>query len=436
MQKNNQIINLSDKIKVIVTETVYEKMQDLCHYIPEVEWSGVLLYSTEGEITNPKSLVITLRDIILMNKGSKTYTGYDFNEKKRDQSGYSDTHIEYCEEFEEALTWKVGMIHSHNTMNVFFSGTDLSELVDNSPSHNYYLSFIVNNKMEMTAKVAVFAKVEDEVKVSYKALQSNGTPYNMSEGTLKVSSSKVFAYDCEILLEKKERKSYSFFEKNLANILSKNDSPNYFSKVSKWGFEDKHNTNPFMASDFANKPSTGKVNHNANSIDNIQKRLESNNLNKNLSALDHFPVAGYNYSDEDLFDHISKVGDNLVENLEPGLDKVFTPEEQEEDDIIFIDEIAIHLFNRFLFKAGYETEDFCDIEEFALALETVPSIHEDTVVSEYALLWADITEEYDLDFEGTTVSLIEEIEELSLVYPALEPISAGIKKLLNAYLEK
>ena len=45
-------------------------------------------------------------------------------------------------------------IHSHHNMAVFFSPTDDDELVVNSEFHNYYLSLIVNNRNEMTAKVA------------------------------------------------------------------------------------------------------------------------------------------------------------------------------------------------------------------------------------------------------------------------------------------
>jgi hypothetical protein len=43
-------------------------------------------------------------------------------------------------------------------MNVFFSGTDMGELNDNSPKHNIYLSLIVNNYLDMTAKLAFIGK--------------------------------------------------------------------------------------------------------------------------------------------------------------------------------------------------------------------------------------------------------------------------------------
>ena len=53
------------------------------------------------------------------------------------------------EDFDVRSQWKVGHIHSHNVMRVFFSGTDMDELHDNAPSHNFYVSLIVNNLLTL-----------------------------------------------------------------------------------------------------------------------------------------------------------------------------------------------------------------------------------------------------------------------------------------------
>jgi hypothetical protein len=155
------------------------KIKYLCREIAKVEWSGILLYSVEGTIREPEKMIITLQDIIPMNKGTQAYTEYNFNEKKRDSSGYADRHIDYIEENEHALEWHLGHIHSHNTMAVFFSGTDMSELDDNSASHNFYLSLIVNNFMDFTAKVAFRATAEYKISMPYIALDENGNKYTM-----------------------------------------------------------------------------------------------------------------------------------------------------------------------------------------------------------------------------------------------------------------
>lgn len=180
-------------------DEVLEKVQYLCREFSEVEWSGILLYDFIGGIKDPGNMVITLRDIIPMNKGNATYTEYSFTEKARDQSGYADKHIDFCEENEEALGWNIGHIHSHNHMQVYFSGTDMKELEDNCGSHNFYLSFIVNNKMDFTAKIAIAAHIEETVKCNYKALDENGEEYIIQKDiSLNVKKSKMITYDCSI----------------------------------------------------------------------------------------------------------------------------------------------------------------------------------------------------------------------------------------------
>lgn len=101
-------VQLQEQPQVVMPDDVLYKIKQLCNVMPTVEWSGILLYDVKGTIKNPTKMIITLRDIILMDKGQKAFTSYNFNEKKRDQSGYSDRHIDYCEENEKALTWKIG----------------------------------------------------------------------------------------------------------------------------------------------------------------------------------------------------------------------------------------------------------------------------------------------------------------------------------------
>ncbi len=67
-----------------------------------------------------------------------------------------------------------GLIHSHNNMGVFFSGTDSDELYSNSVNHNHYLSLIVNNKLEATAKVATRVTEFEEHRSHYKCYFPDG----------------------------------------------------------------------------------------------------------------------------------------------------------------------------------------------------------------------------------------------------------------------
>lgn len=118
----------------------------------KVEWSGVLFYQVKGSIKNIDKVKIVLKDVLLMDRGIKVHTKFDWDEDV----------VEYRMSNPESMEWLVGLIHSHNTMNVGFSGEDWDELNDNCSNHNFYLSLIVNNYMEMTAKI-VFTGEQKEL---------------------------------------------------------------------------------------------------------------------------------------------------------------------------------------------------------------------------------------------------------------------------------
>jgi hypothetical protein len=92
----------------------------------------------------------------------------------------------------ESLDWTVGHIHSHNTMGVFFSGTDWDELNDNAANFNYYLSVIVNNKFEITANLATIGTQES----IYTIRNDNGEDYRMKVNGL--DKKVLFYYECSV----------------------------------------------------------------------------------------------------------------------------------------------------------------------------------------------------------------------------------------------
>lgn len=205
------------KPKIIVPEVFNQKVRYLCNVISEVEWSGILLYTSEGTIKDPENMVITLKDIILMDKGNKTGTDYDFNE------GGTDRHIEYCEENEDALGWNIGHIHSHNSMGVFFSGTDMSELKDNAKSHNFYLSVIVNNAMDCVAKVGISSTNHSVYEENFSGFDENGDPYPLGKKNIKVTHDFFKEIDCEVSLNKEGGIFDKFFTDNVEDVLSKSN---------------------------------------------------------------------------------------------------------------------------------------------------------------------------------------------------------------------
>ena len=190
-------------------QKVYNQIQYLCQQIAKVEWSGILFYKTEGSIQNPETFKIILEDILPLHKGTSTYTEYTFDERV----------VEYMMENEHLEECKIGHIHSHNTMGVFFSGTDWSELEDNAPNHNYYLSLIVNNFMDFCAKVCFIAEAKNET-FNFEAKDEQGKRYTVSSGNYSVPP-KLIVYDCDIDSPKKNIEVNQTFSQKVKGIIEK-----------------------------------------------------------------------------------------------------------------------------------------------------------------------------------------------------------------------
>lgn len=158
---SRQLVELKEKGKLIIPSNVIDKIHYLHSKIKAIEWSAILVYEVvEGEVEKPETLVLRVKDFILMDIGNATYTEYEFST----DDDYSFT--KYTDALENG--YKIGHLHTHHTMNCFFSGTDTDELFDNSEKHNFYLSLIVNFKTinDWCAAVAmcVDEKVEGEIK--------------------------------------------------------------------------------------------------------------------------------------------------------------------------------------------------------------------------------------------------------------------------------
>ena len=102
---------------------------------------------------------------------------------------------------------------------VFFSGTDWSELEDNAPNHNYYLSLIVNNFMDFCAKVCFVAKAQNET-FKFEARDENGEKYIAQSGEYSVDP-KLIVYDCEIESPKKVIEVQEEFVGKVKTIIEK-----------------------------------------------------------------------------------------------------------------------------------------------------------------------------------------------------------------------
>lgn len=185
MRKSLKTISLQNKIQIIMPKDFTEKVEYLCASNPKDEWSGVLFYEVKGNIKKPSSMKLICKDILLMDIGNATFTSYNFDKEL----------IPYYKKHPKMLGCRYGQIHSHNTMTTFFSGTDVEDLEDNAPNHNFYLSLIVNNYLSTTAKVA-FMGSSPKLENRFECLDENGDSYYL-KSTIEPQEI-MFIYDCEV----------------------------------------------------------------------------------------------------------------------------------------------------------------------------------------------------------------------------------------------
>lgn len=183
----------------------------LCKEISEVEWSGVLFYNITGSIRELSKFSIDLVDIFLMDKGNSTYTEYNFDEEV---AGYM---MDKMMENPSFANIKLGHIHSHNKMAVFFSGTDMDELSENCVNHAFYLSLIVNNLLEMKAKLVYHTTVEE--KREYTAKDEKGEEYKFDLPGL--AKECMMEHDCIIETPFKAPKVENSFRERVNQIIEK-----------------------------------------------------------------------------------------------------------------------------------------------------------------------------------------------------------------------
>jgi hypothetical protein len=205
----SQVLLKDCKIKIQFDTKIINKIKYLCRQIYKDEWSGVLFYAVEGTIADPQNMLITLKDLYPMHKGSGTYTEYDYSEKV----------INFRMDNPETNYFRIGHMHSHNTMATFFSGTDTSELHDNSVFHNYYLSVIVNDYFDVTARVAFRGKTRIG---SITGVNENGESYTIESST---EEEVMFYYECDIVIDDPSIVVDDSFKASVAEIIEEASKP-------------------------------------------------------------------------------------------------------------------------------------------------------------------------------------------------------------------
>lgn len=143
----------TDIYKLVIPADVENKIRYLCNKISQVEWSGTLFYTYSGSFEKG-TLEIKCVDIFPMDIGSQTYTEFDM----------SPDVVAYMTDHPELLNCQMGLIHSHNNMATFFSGTDTATLREEGNDRNHFVSLIVNNAGTYTA--AITRKITEKKVIS------------------------------------------------------------------------------------------------------------------------------------------------------------------------------------------------------------------------------------------------------------------------------
>lgn len=156
---------VSKQGKLVISNVLQSQINALHQAVGKTEWCGVLIFSEQaGSINDPENLILRGEGLYLMDIGTEAYTEAEMKDSildVYDQFPKTDPHVT------KRNKWRTGMIHTHHSMNVFFSGTDMDELRDNTPHHVYYLSLIVNfNSNEWKAKVAYIGDCTETVEIT------------------------------------------------------------------------------------------------------------------------------------------------------------------------------------------------------------------------------------------------------------------------------
>ena len=134
------VLDNSIKYKLIVKKQLEDKIRYLCAKFPNNEYSGALFYRVNGDFNN--NLVVECVDFCLCDIGSSTYT--EFETRPEVVTYMCDNDLIGC---------YIGLMHSHDKMSTFFSGTDTNTLKEEGASMPHFVSLIVNNKGEYTAAI-------------------------------------------------------------------------------------------------------------------------------------------------------------------------------------------------------------------------------------------------------------------------------------------
>ena len=129
--------------KIIISKELQREIDYLHSKIQNQEWSGILVYETvTRDISAMENLVFIGKHIFLMDIGKSASTEFSYDKGV----------VEMYDSIPDIDN--IGMIHTHHNMGAFLSSTDITDLVTNASSYNYYISLVVALNKNYVCKIA------------------------------------------------------------------------------------------------------------------------------------------------------------------------------------------------------------------------------------------------------------------------------------------
>lgn len=184
---------------VFLTSFVQEQIDKLHRLTPKKEWSGLCVYK---QLDTTKS--ITQSDLEVVYIAPRDFGTAAFTSSENLDKALIDILMNF-----DMNTHRTGYIHSHHSMDTFFSGTDLKELEEMAFNHfDQFLSVIVNVFGKHNAKLAIKAEVSSIVE------------WNLGNHKEKeeVKSIKLKTFDLKVRQRKSTDPLWTLFDSQL-NVL-------------------------------------------------------------------------------------------------------------------------------------------------------------------------------------------------------------------------
>lgn len=211
---------ISNKPTLIIKKELKDKIEYLHKKCGSIEWSGELITSEEGSITDLENWKIYAEDMFLADVGTSGGTEYEV-----DKGGFKSVDIvEMYDKFPELLEGKKKLhhIHTHHSMKIFFSGTDWSNLEDRASVSNYFMMLIVGFSDEWIAKVAFKAnrKSTGGTKLSFV---NNSDSFGDIKLSNKEETEVLVVMDCIVKIEDGVEKEFKERFAKIKDIKNKEE---------------------------------------------------------------------------------------------------------------------------------------------------------------------------------------------------------------------